>query len=161
MWEGQQRKQDINGRSSQFCWIYIAFEFWEFSAKKIIIIKTAISISELKYVFSYCQIYIMPIFHNTRTGFGFIKNAVITFHWVYILQFVCVWERISMLNCYGIKLESDWLIDFKCKAYSTKDLWAGAVLTPLDQTKKDSTCPWTRRTERVQGRDRPGCSALN
>lgn len=27
MREGQQRKQDINGGSSQFCWIYIAFEF--------------------------------------------------------------------------------------------------------------------------------------
>lgn len=25
--KGQQRKQDINGGSSQFCWIYIAFEF--------------------------------------------------------------------------------------------------------------------------------------
>lgn len=42
--------------------------------------KIAISISELKYVFSYRQIYIMPIFYNTRTGFGFIKNAVTTFH---------------------------------------------------------------------------------
>ena len=73
MWEGQQRKQDINGRSSQFCWIYIAFEFWELSAKKKK--PKAISISELKYVFSYCQIYITLIFHNTNTGFGFTENA--------------------------------------------------------------------------------------
>jgi len=84
MWEGQQRKQDINGRSSQFCWIYIAFEFWELSAKKKKKTK-ALSISELKYVFSYCQIYITLIFHNTNTGFGFTENAETTFHWVYIL----------------------------------------------------------------------------
>ena len=42
--------------------------------------KIAISISELKYVFSYCQIYIMLIFHNTSTGFGFTENAETTFH---------------------------------------------------------------------------------
>ena len=40
----------------------------------------AISISELKYVFSYCQIYITLIFHNTNTGFGFTENAETTFH---------------------------------------------------------------------------------
>lgn len=40
----------------------------------------ALSISELKYVFSYCQIYITLIFHNTNTGFGFTENAETTFH---------------------------------------------------------------------------------
>ena len=40
----------------------------------------AISISELNYVFSYCQIYITLIFHNTNTGFGFTENAETTFH---------------------------------------------------------------------------------